>query len=83
MEIAAALRGGNAAPRGGLHGRYVAGVAACACETRALAATDLRGLGLEVVEELVPVDAWRLVDAHVEAGRRCYERASLGAPETE
>ena len=49
----------------------------------AFVADELRGLGLEVVEEPVPVDAWRLRDAFVEAGGRRYECASLGGvPET-
>src|SRR5207247_3237331 len=48
-----------------------------------LVAGELRGLGLEVVEERVPVDAWRLLDAYVEAGARRYECASFGGvPET-
>ena len=46
-------------------------------------ADELRGLGLEVVEEAVPVDAWRLQDAFVETGGRRYECASFGGvPET-
>jgi Iap family predicted aminopeptidase len=49
----------------------------------AFVAEELRGLGLEVVEEPVPVDAWRLRDAYVEAGGRRYECASFGGvPET-
>jgi Iap family predicted aminopeptidase len=49
----------------------------------AFAAEELRGIGLEVVEEPVPVDAWRLVDAYVEADGRRYECASFGGvPET-
>jgi oligopeptide/dipeptide ABC transporter ATP-binding protein len=49
----------------------------------AFVAEELRALGLEVVEEPVPVDAWRLRDAYVEAGRRSYECASFGGvPET-
>ena len=48
------------------------------------ASSELRALGLEVVEEPVPVDAWRLLDAYVElaSGRR-FECASFGGvPET-
>ena len=49
----------------------------------AFVAAELRGLGLEVAEEPVPVDAWRLRDAYVEAGGRRYECASFGGvPET-
>jgi Iap family predicted aminopeptidase len=49
----------------------------------AFVAEELRGLGLEVAEEPVPVDAWRLRDAFVEAGGRRYECASFGGvPET-
>lgn len=48
------------------------------------AALELRAFGLEVVEETVSVDAWRLLDAYVElaSGRR-FECASFGGvPET-
>ena len=47
-------------------------------------AAELRDAGLsEVVEEPVPVDAWRLIDAYVEADGRRYECASFGGvPET-
>ena len=46
-------------------------------------AEELRGLGLEVAEEPVPVDAWRLLDAYVEVGGRRFECASFGGvPET-
>ena len=49
----------------------------------AFVAGELRDVGLEVVEEPVPVDAWRLLDAYVEAGGRRYECASFGGvPET-
>src|SRR5256714_10056985 len=51
----------------------------------AFVAGELRGLGLEVAEESVPVDAWRLRDAYVEVGEggRRYECASFGGvPET-
>jgi hypothetical protein len=53
--------------------------AAAAC-----AAAELRDAGLqEVVEEPVPVDAWRFTDAWVEADGRRYECASFGGvPET-
>jgi Iap family predicted aminopeptidase len=47
-------------------------------------AGELRSAGLsDVVEEPVPVDAWRLRDAYVEVGTRRYECASFGGvPET-
>jgi Iap family predicted aminopeptidase len=47
-------------------------------------AEELRSAGLEeVVEEPVPVDAWRLTEAYVEAGGHRYECASFGGvPET-
>src|SRR5690242_17459992 len=47
-------------------------------------AGEMRDAGLEaVVEEPVPVDAWRLRDAYVEAGGERYECASFGGvPET-
>src|SRR5439155_17643699 len=46
-------------------------------------AGELRGLGLEVAEEAVPVDGWRLREAYVEAGGRRFEGASFGGvPET-
>src|SRR4029079_15905483 len=50
----------------------------------AFLAGEMRGLGLSgVVEEPVPVDAWRLTDAYVEAGGRRFECASFGGvPET-
>src|SRR5437588_7599250 len=49
----------------------------------AFVAGELRDVGLEVVEEPVPVDAWRLREAFVEAGDRRYECASFGGvPET-
>src|SRR5437588_11730471 len=49
----------------------------------AFVAGELRDVGLEVVEEPVPVDAWRLREAFVEAGERRYECASFGGvPET-
>ena len=47
-------------------------------------ASELRSFGLDVVEEPVPVDAWRLLEAYVEleSGRR-FECASFGGvPET-
>ncbi len=48
------------------------------------ASSELRALGLEVVDEPVPVDAWRLLDAYVElGGGRRFECASFGGvPET-
>jgi len=50
----------------------------------AYVASELRDAGLaEVVEEPVPVDAWRLTEAYVEAGGRRYECASFGGvPQT-
>jgi Iap family predicted aminopeptidase len=47
-------------------------------------AAELRDTGLsDVVEEPVPVDAWRLEEAYVEAGRNRYDCASFGGvPET-
>jgi Iap family predicted aminopeptidase len=47
-------------------------------------AGELRDAGLsDVVEEPVPVDAWRLEDAYVEVGTKRYECASFGGvPET-
>jgi hypothetical protein len=44
----------------------------------------MRSLGLQdVVEEPVPVDAWRFLGAHVEADGKRYECASMGGvPET-
>jgi Iap family predicted aminopeptidase len=47
-------------------------------------ARELRSLGLEgVVEEPVPVDAWRFLGAFVEVDGRRYECASMGGvPET-
>lgn len=50
----------------------------------AFAASELRDVGLrDVVEEPVPVDAWRLTDAYVEADGHRYECASFGGvPET-
>jgi Iap family predicted aminopeptidase len=47
-------------------------------------ARELRNAGLsEVVEEPVPVDAWRLQEAYVESGKNRYECASFGGvPET-
>ena len=49
----------------------------------AFVAEELRGLGLDVVEEPVPVDAWRFLDAYVEADGRRFECASFGGvPET-
>ena len=49
----------------------------------AFAAEELRAIGLEVVEEPVPVDAWRFLDAYVEADGRRFECASFGGvPET-
>jgi Iap family predicted aminopeptidase len=47
-------------------------------------AAELRDTGLsDVVEEPVPVDAWRLEEAYVEAGRTRYDCASFGGvPET-
>lgn len=50
----------------------------------AFVAQEMRALGLEdVLEEPVPVDAWRLRDAYVETTGRRYECASFGGvPET-
>jgi len=50
----------------------------------AFIAGELRDAGLsDVVEEPVPVDAWRLEDAYVEVGGRRYDCASFGGvPET-
>jgi len=50
----------------------------------AFIAAELRDAGLsDVVEEPVPVDAWRLQEAYVEAGTNRYECASFGGvPET-
>jgi Iap family predicted aminopeptidase len=50
----------------------------------AFIAAELREAGLsEVVEEPVPVDAWRLREAYVETGGTRYECASFGGvPET-
>lgn len=53
-------------------------------EAAHFAASELASFGLDPVEEPVPVDAWRLLDAHVEleSGRR-FECASFGGvPET-
>lgn len=50
----------------------------------AFVASELRACGFDVVEEPVPVDAWRLLEAYVEleSGRR-FECASFGGvPET-
>jgi Iap family predicted aminopeptidase len=53
-------------------------------EATAFIANEMRESGLrDVVEEPVPVDAWRLEDAYVEAGGRRHECASFGGvPET-
>jgi Iap family predicted aminopeptidase len=50
----------------------------------AFLAGEMRGLGLsDVVEEPMPVDAWRLTDAYVAAGGRRFDCASFGGvPET-
>lgn len=46
-------------------------------------AAELRDAGLEVAQERVPVDAWRLTDAYVEADGRRFDCASFGGvPET-
>ena len=45
----------------------------------AFVADELRGLGFsDVVEEHVPVDAWRFREAFVEVGGRRYEAVSMG-----